>query len=57
MLALKYTEVLYSNFLFSLETNGEQNTVDMSLKDLAEAGKIGFPYVFSFLCTRDRIIS
>ena len=34
--------------LFSLETNDEQNTVDMSLKDLAEAGNIGFPYVFLF---------
>lgn len=38
--------MFYSNFLFSLEAKGEQNTVDMSLKDLAEAGKIGFPYVF-----------
>lgn len=32
--------------LFSLETNDEQNTVDMSLKDLAEAGNMGFLYVF-----------
>ena len=32
--------------LFSVETNDEQDTVDMSLKDLAEAGKIGFSYIY-----------
>ena len=41
----KCRNLLYSNVLFFLETNGEQNTVDMSLEDLAEAGKIGFAYV------------
>ena len=33
-------------FYSLLETNDEQSTVDMSLRDLAEAGSIGFPYLF-----------
>ena len=33
-------------FYSLLETNDEQSTVDMSLRDLAEAGNIGFPYLF-----------
>ena len=35
-------------FYSLLETNDEQSTVDMSLRDLAEAGSIRFPYLFFF---------
>ena len=38
--------------LFSVETNDEQNTVDMSLKDLAESGI--FLFVFWFLFVQEK---